>query len=559
MATFSFGTAQNSAPENWFNLDKGNATVQGVSTEKMYNSLLKGKKGETVIVAVIDSGVDAEHEDLKEVMWVNPGEIPGNGIDDDKNGYVDDIHGWNFIGNKNGENVKKDNLEVTRVYNKLKPKYEGKNASQISGKDKKEYALFLKAQKEIEEGREEATANLAQYESMKTIIIEAFDAVGKALGDKPATIENIKSLQPNGDRSISIGQNVLLDMISQGSSFESIEEIKKEMSEQLGEAIDHYASQLEYNLNPEFDPRAIVGDNYANQKEKYYGNNDVEGPDAFHGTHVAGIIAASRTNDIGIKGVADNVQIMSIRAVPDGDERDKDVANAIRYAVDNGASVINMSFGKSYAWNKKVVDDAVRYAAKKDVLLVHAAGNSSEDLSVMPNFPNDKYQKKKLFGKKKADNWIEVGALNWKGGEDAAAPFSNYSKENVDLFAPGMAIHSTTPDNNYKDAQGTSMAAPVVAGVAAVLRSYYPKLSAKQVKEILMESTVPLNTQVKKPGTEELVPFNSLSVTGGVVNAYKAVQKASKVKGKKKRKKKKGMKGGSMKNKSGKKGKKPIA
>lgn len=537
-------SAQDAVPENWFNLDKSSAKVQGVSTERVYESLLKGKKGETVIVAVIDSGVDAEHEDLKEVMWTNPGEIPGNGIDDDGNGYIDDIHGWNFIGGKDGKNITKDNLEVARVYAKLKPKYDGKSAAQISGKDKKEYALYLKAAKEIEEGREDASGKLAQYESMKTIILEALETVDKALDGKAPTLENISALDGSTDRSLGIGQSVMADMFTQGASFENIEEVKEDISKQLQEAIDHFGGQLEYGLNPDFNPRAIVGDNYANQTERSYGNNDVRGPDARHGTHVAGIIGAVRNNDIGMNGVADNVQIMSIRAVPDGDERDKDVANAIRYAVDNGASVVNMSFGKSFSWNKKVVDDAVKYAAKNDVLLVHAAGNSSENIDVASNFPHDKYEKKKLFGKKKAPNWIEVGALDWQGGEKSAASFSNYAKENVDLFAPGVAIYSTVPDNKYEDLQGTSMASPVVAGVAAVLRSYYPTLSAKQVKEILMTSVVPLNTQVIKPGTEEKVPFSSLSVSGGVVNAYKAVQKASKTKGKKKKRKgKKGING----------------
>ncbi|MEM6316269.1 MAG: S8 family peptidase [Bacteroidota bacterium] len=534
-------SAQDAVPQNWFNLDKGSESVQGVSTEKMYSSLLKGKKGETVIVAVIDSGVDAEHEDLREVMWVNPGEIPNNGIDDDKNGYVDDIHGWNFIGGKDGKNVKEDNLEVARVYKKLKPKYEGKSADDVSKKDQKEYATYLKAKKEIEEGREEAETNLAQLSSMKPILIESLDAVKKELGDKPILLENVMALDGSTNRSIAIGQNVIANMANEGVEIKSIDEIKEEISNQLTEGIDYYQNQLEYGLNLDFDSRVVIKDNYANQTEKGYGNNDVEGPDARHGTHVAGIIGAVRSNDIGMDGVADNVQIMSIRAVPDGDERDKDVANAIRYAVDNGATIINMSFGKSFSWNKKVVDDAVRYAAKKDVLLVHAAGNSAENTDEASNFPNDRYEKKKLFGKAQAPNWIEVGALDWKTGEQSVASFSNYAKENVDLFAPGVKIYSTVPDDKYENLQGTSMASPVVAGVAAVLRSYFPELSATQVKEVLMESTVPLKMQVIQPGSDGTkVPFSSLSVSGGVVNAYDAVRKAGQVKGKRKKKFRKG-------------------
>ncbi|HRO72206.1 MAG TPA: S8 family serine peptidase, partial [Saprospiraceae bacterium] len=291
--------------------------------------------------------------------------------------------------------------------------------------------------------------------------------------------------------------------------------------------------------NPDFDPRkTIVMDDYNNPRERNYGNNDVTGPDPLHGTHVAGIVGAVRNNNIGMDGVATNVKLMSVRTVPDGDERDKDVANAIRYAVDNGASVINMSFGKGFGTHKDVVDEAVKYAASKDVLLVHAAGNSAQNNDVVASFPNAPYDKKTgfLFFKKNrmAKNWIEVGALNYKDGEDAAAPFSNYGQTRVDLFAPGMKIYSTMPDNEYAELQGTSMAAPVVAGVAAVIRSVYPKLTAEQVKEAIMKSVTPLNHNVKVPGTKEIQPFSKLSVSGGVVNLYNALVYASTMKGKKK-------------------------
>ncbi len=555
---FSVATiwAQDSAPDNWFNLDAADAEVQGVSAEKLYDTLIKGKKGETVIVAVIDSGVDAEHEDLKDVMWVNPGEIPGNGIDDDKNGYIDDVHGWNFIGGKNG-NIDKDNLEITRLYRKYHKKYKDVDVGTLSAKEKVIYADYKRMEKTVEEKRKSASEQLAQMESTKLIIMESLDMVAKELGDNPLTLANIDSIQPGGNRSLIVGKNIVADALSKGQNLTSIDDIKADFEGQLKGAIDYYDTQSNYQYNPDFDPRSIVGDNYADPNQRVYGNNDVEGPDAFHGTHVAGIIAATRNNEVGMNGVAENVRIMSVRAVPDGDERDKDVANAIRYAVDNGASIINMSFGKGESWNKKIVDDAVRYAAKKDVLLVHAAGNSSENTDVARNYPNDNYAKKKLFGKKQAENWLEIGALSWKKGEDAAATFSNYGKKNVDLFAPGVAIYSTTPDNNYGDAQGTSMASPVVAGVAAIIRSYFPTLSACQVKDVLMESVVPLTQKVKVPGDPStLVPFNQLSVSGGVVNAYKAAEKAAQTKGKKKRKKKKSRSGSSGSS-SGK--KKPIA
>ncbi|MCB0642163.1 MAG: S8 family serine peptidase, partial [Phaeodactylibacter sp.] len=359
----------------------------------------------------------------------------------------------------------------------------------------------------------------------------------KAIGKDDFTQEDLSNFEApdeQTEQSVAMLSNIMMQL----GTLEEVEE-------QLQGGIDYFANGLEYHHNPNYNSRTIVGDDYSDSYEKGYGNNDVKGPDAFHGTHVAGIIAAARGNNLGMKGVANNVQIMSVRAVPDGDERDKDVANAIIYAVDNGASIINMSFGKGYSWDKEAVDKAVKYAMKNDVLLVHAAGNSSQNNDSSDNFPNDGFDKKGLFGPKNAKNWLEVGALSWKKGENTPASFSNYGKENVDVFAPGVDIYSTTPDQGYGNASGTSMASPVTAGVAAVLRSYFPELTAEQVKEVIMESAVPMDYKVKKPGEKELVPFSDLSVSGGVVNVYDAVEMAQTVKGKKKVKKSNGGSSGS--------------
>ena len=276
-----------------------------------------------------------------------------------------------------------------------------------------------------------------------------------------------------------------------------------------------------------FDPRAeIVGDDYKNSYEKGYGNNDVEGPDAQHGTHVGGIVGAKRNNDIGMDGVADNVQLMSVRAVPDGDERDKDVANAIIYSVDNGAKVINMSFGKGFVYDKKAVDKAVKYAEKKGVLLVHAAGNSSLDTDVEDNYPNKYCNDKRK--RKPYSNWIEVGALSWKGAEDMPATFTNYGAKNVDVFAPGVDIYSTIPGSEYEPLSGTSMASPVTAGVAALVWSYYPELTVQELRKILVETSVKVDQEVNVPGSRgaKKMPFSEMSNTGGVVNAYNALKAA---------------------------------
>jgi subtilisin family serine protease len=518
-------TAQDKAPENWFNLDPSEG-VPGVSTEKAYQELLKGKKGQEVVVAVIDSGVDYEHEDLDDVMWVNVDEIPGNGKDDDNNGYVDDIHGWNFLGNKSGENIEHDNLEVTRLYKKYGEMFEGKDPEDLSKKEKALFAKYEEYKKVVEDKQKNLEENAGTYAA----IAEALDKLEKEVGKENISAEDLDGLDTS-DPMVGYAVQIVKSLMAQGQTFE---EIKKDLN---GYA-EYLQGQYEYHYNPDFNPRPLINDNYEDPYDRDYGNGDVRGPDALHGTHVAGIIAAERDNDLGMKGVANNVKIMSIRTVPDGDERDKDVAAAIVYAVDNGASVINMSFGKGASPRKDVVDEAVRYALKNDVLLVHAAGNDGKEVTNLNNFPTDRFEKRgflNLFGSKYADNWIEVGALNWKTGETLAAPFSNYSPEYVDLFAPGMAIYSTTPDNGYEDLQGTSMAAPVVAGVAAMLRSYYPDLTAEQVKSILMQSAVKDRTKVKKPGSkEDMVSFSTLSVTGGIVNAYEAVKLAEQTKGKKK-------------------------
>ncbi len=527
----ALATAQ--APENWFNLDYTENDVRGVSTERVYQELLKGKTSQTVVVAVIDSGVDVEHEDLQGKIWVNEDEIPGDGIDNDKNGYVDDIHGWNFLGGKDGRNVNEETLEVTRLYAHYRKKFaDVDDPSSLSKADKKKYELYKECKEVVEKERNQAKAQLAQFEMTETMYMNGVKSARELLGDKPLNKKSLESIPETAENNIP--RRIIEAAIEDGVTLDEIEE---EIKGQLKDAKKYFASQADYMYNPDWNPRAeIVKDNYSNSYEKGYGNNDVEGPDAGHGTHVAGIIAANRNNDLGMKGVANDVKIMSLRAVPDGDEHDKDIANAILYAVDNGATVINMSFGKGYSWDKGAVDKAVRYAQANDVLMIHAAGNSAQNNDESNNYPNDKINNKKLFKKKNyARNWMTIGALSWKKGEDLPATFSNYGSKNVDVFSPGVDIYSTVPQvDAYESYSGTSMAAPVTAGIAALLRGYFPELTAVQIKEILMESTVPVNGKVKQPGSKDLVPFSDLCKTGGVVNAYKAFQMASKTKGKKK-------------------------
>ena len=520
----SLAFAQN-APQDWQHRSPAEG-YPGVSTNNLYKRLPKDIVPDTVIVAVIDGRVNYMHEDLKNVMWINKDEIPGNQIDDDKNGYVDDIYGWNFIGNAKGENVHYDNLEVARLYAKYKKQFEGVDPSDLKKKDKETYELYEKIKKEVEEGRDKFAQNFQIYNVLHDAVVK----IQEALKDKEEiTLEDLNSFSTDDLRMQRITQVIAAQMEQGGTDFKSF-------AEEIKEGYEYFKERYEYNFNPDYNARQYVDDNYEDKTERYYGNPDVKGPDAFHGTHVAGIIAAERNNGIGMDGVASVVKIMAIRTVPGGDERDKDVANAIYYAVKNGSRVINMSFGKGYSPYKEVVDAAVKYAAKKDVLLVHAAGNDGNDVNSTNNFPTDKYLKKGLFGPKHAPNWISVGAAHWEGDDKIAANFSNYSAEYVDVFAPGTEIYSTAPGNEYKNSQGTSMAAPVVAGVAAVIRAYFPDLTAAQVKEIIEESTDQnANMMVVKPGSNERVPFSKLSKTAGTVNLESAIEKAAQTKGKKRK------------------------
>ena len=507
------GTMTETEMQSWPHMDIIKDSVPGMSLQKAYE-FLADKKGEKVIIAIIDSGIDIKHEDLSKLVWVNTKEIPNNKIDDDKNGYVDDINGWNFLGSKKG-NAYAEQLEMTRIVKKLTPKFKGKLATQIDEKDIKDYNLYVKLSNEIKDRKEKANENKARYEFYKSSVQEAHQKVVNLLKKEIYTISELDSLATAHENLQPQLFNLIRIIDGDGS-------IKEALSF-LEEGIKHFTKQFTSpNYDIQFDGRAIVGDNPDDFYDRNYGNPNVFhfNDEEIHGTHVTGISAAIRNNGIGMNGVTNNVKIMSIRAVPDGDEYDKDVALAIRYAVDNGAKVVNMSFGKSYSPQKQWVYDAIKYAESKDVLLVHAAGNDAKNIDKADNFPNDSDDKINEF----ANNMITIGAITRHFDENLVADFSNYGKKNVDLFAPGLEIYSTYPNNKYESIQGTSMAAPQVAGVAALIRSYYPKLSAKQVKQILMNSGIGVSFNVILPGTSfEKVPFESLSASGKILNAYNAI------------------------------------
>lgn len=504
--------------KQWPAMDLVQDTVPGMSVDRAYREIIKNRKGEIVIVGVIDSGVDIAHEDLKNVLWTNPGEIAGNGIDDDNNGFIDDVHGWNFIGDIIGEN-----MEYVRYMRKFGPKFEGKSESSISAADREDFAIYEKAKAEYEKELAEITQNKDRYGQMLAQLKPAHEAMAKKLGKDDYDNEDLM-----GIKNPSAEEEQQIAMLGQMLNFaDSVPKMLKE----LEGGVKYFNGRLEDNFNMTKDFRGVLGDNPDDLSDNIYGDNNVSGPDPTkdnvkHGTHVAGIIAAQRNNAIGMDGVARNVQIMTVRAVPDGDEYDKDIALAIRYAVDNGAKVLNTSFGKYYSPHSDWVYDAIKYAASKDVLIVNAAGNDGLDLDTVNVYPNDQVDS----GAEIADSFLTVGALNYEYGSGLVANFSNYGKINVDVFAPGVKIWSTTPLNTYEYLQGTSMAAPEVAGVAAMIRSYYPKLSAKQVKQIIMDSGITTNMDVVLGGDpSNTKPFSSISKSGKMVNMYNALIMADKM------------------------------
>ena len=530
ITTISFSQGDG-VPKGWQLMDQKTSGYYGISLDKAYNFLnAKRIKSKPVIVAVLDTGIDTLHEDLKFVLWTNEKEIPDNGVDDDSNGYVDDVHGWNFLGGRDGRNVKEESYESARVYNTYKSKYADKEIDEktLSADDLFEYQMWKRADKEIN-GEEEDSEDKMSVEDMKYTlrkVIEDDNTLKKALGKDVFTGKELKIFTTT-TAEVKKAKNNLLGLMEANEMLESTNiEFVEGFSEFMNEEIKKTESKLKV-------PRAyraeIVKDNYKDFNDKFYGNNDIMAATSLHGTHVSGIIGAVRNNGKGVNGISGNVKIMMVRMLTDGgDEYDKDVALAIRYAVDNGASVINMSFGKPYSPEKKWVDDAVRYAESKGVLFVHAAGNDAKNIDTEFNFPNPVFQ----TDGKRVGTWITVGASGDPKSGGLAAFFSNYGKNEVDVFAPGVSIYSTQPGaNGYGNLQGTSFSSPLVAGVAAFILNYYPNLSAKQVKYVIEKSALQPDIKVIKPGTLETVNLSDICKTGGLVNAYEAIKLASTLKG----------------------------
>jgi subtilisin family serine protease len=478
---------------NWHNLDPEIDSIPGISVERAHDELLKGMKGKEVIVAVIDTGLDTDHKSLSNNVWVNKDEKI-NGKDDDKNGYIDDINGWNYLGSSYNET-----RDMTRILRDNK--VNNRKYDQVEAEIKKEIK------------RSNEQLDILNY--YVQLLEESKDLLSDHLDKDEFSIEDVNNIVTENEKLIR-AKNIYIDFDFYGFT-----------KEYLNQGIEQYNDFINYHFNIDFNGRT-TDDNIYDINDTNYGDSNVRNikESESHSTHVSGIIAADRKNKKGNKGINNLAKIMVLRAVPNGDEYDKDVALAIRYAVDNGARIINGSFGKYFSSNPEWVIDAIRYASDNDVLFIAGAGNESKDLDSLSNdnYPNDQFFNKNEF----SDTFIKVGASSINLNENFTAYFSNYGKINVDVFAPGVDIYSTMPNNKYKSQDGTSMSSPVVAGVASLIMSYFPKLSAKKVKEIIMESGIDIDLKIENLGDNK--HFREYSKSGKLVNAYNALILASRSK-----------------------------
>ncbi len=510
--------------QNWHFKDIIEDSIPGISLDKAYNEFLKNKKGDTIIVALLDNRIDRSHEDIKESIWINKNEIPNNNIDDDANGYIDDINGWNFLGNTKGENVDRATFETTRIVRKYKDVFKAKELKDIPDSLKKEFILFMKAEQLYNDNINLIKERLDMIESLEKRTNDAYTYLSGIYPDSLLSGKNIIKLSSK--------DSITNRMISNYSYYLKYSDWTSRTRKQ----IDRYFT-IYLGLN--YEERSKIGDNADSIEDTDYGNGNINASKSSthnHAIKVAGVLGANRKNNLGIKGVSNALKIMPVCTSPSGDEQDKDITLGIKYAVDNGASIIIMTFTKFLVQREDWLVDAIKYAAKNDVLIVLSAGNSSSNSDIEKTFPNDYFLDKKEY----VNNVIVVGGVTNLLNEKLVADFSNYGKESVDIFAPSEKIYTTKRNNSYGFESGTSVSAPIVAGIATLIRSYYPNLTAAEVKQIIMESGISLDIMVNKPSTseeKELVPFSSLSKSGKIVNAYNALLMAEEVSKKKKRKK----------------------
>ncbi len=508
----------------WHLKDIEKDSILGISLERAYTELFKKRKANPVIVAALDSEVNIKQEGLKNQIWVNTKEIPDNGIDDDNNGYIDDINGWNYIGTQNNDSVVFSSFTYTEVLKQYDSKFKNTSLKEIPTIEKKQYQTYQRAKTAYKKQLEERKNNLETYNRIKRKYTKSRSILHKYFPNNIYSKKQIDSI---------------IDIVKDKEEKKFMSYMKYYLDNDINDSTIALGLKSEHkiikqNLNLEHNGKYHTKDDANDLTDFPYGNNNVSGIENFyHGTEISSVIAHKR-NHKEIRGIIDTVKIMCLNTSTAGDEFDKDIALAIRYAVDNGARVINMSFGKSFSLHPEWVKDAITYAESKNVLIVTSAGNSRLNLDTNYDYPNDALDD----GIEYADNFLKVGSTTNKLDSTLASGFSNYGKKQVDVFAPGSRIDCLAWDEPIVD-YGTSLSSAVVSGVAALIFSYYPNLTAAEVKHIIMESGLPIDIMVNKPSKskeKEKVPFSSLSKSGKIVNAYNALIMADSISKRRKRK-----------------------
>ena len=475
VSTMSAQTAADDVYAGWYKTWNDSLKGANITAAQQYLHSHKAKKKRTVVVGIIDSGADTECLALKRALWTNAKEKI-NGKDDDHNGYVDDVHGWNFLGTKDGKfNMTSAGTEEYRQFKRLYPKYKNvKSREEVADSNRKEYAYYMAMRRK---------AKINSY----LMFYEVAARKQKLMGEMDDMLKRAKldvdTLTMGGMLNTEVADTlvkdtfvklIMADLYKNPMTTRWDDYVKKQRADfaLMGKRI--------YSIEHDKDKRLLMGDNQEDATDRFYGNNmlNIEGME--HGNFVASVVAGNVVDDSRYSGVCVDARVMPVRVCPEGDEYDKDVATGIIYAVDNGAKIINLSLGKYTSPHPEMVNEAIAYAGKHDVLVIGAAGNNHLNIDSIAYFPAAVDAKGQTL-----DNFIRVGGTAMDGSRSS---ISNYGDHKVDIYAPGEYISGVYPGNKKDFANGTSVATPVVSGIAAMLRTYFPKLKATQLKRVLIET-----------------------------------------------------------------------
>mgnify|MGYP000162688740 FL=1 len=529
---------------DWYNCSFDKDGVYGCEVNKAYDFLKDRKIKKRPIVALIGTGIDVEHEDIKQAIWVNPKE-KADGKDNDKNGLVDDINGWNFLGGKDGQVMEATMREGDREFLRLKDKYadyifDGKNYNKvIDGKLTKvadpenieEYNYYRN--QVLPESPMAGTYSGWQLTDVLKAYADKFDQMmkerfpGKELTEADFSICYDPKAPRDSLSEVSFMMCAMGFGVYKTDKWETVYSGIKSGA-QIEQAKAEYERKVgQFGADGRKD---IIGDNYLDINDNKYGNNVLLTADAAIGTMEAGIIVAKRENGLGGNGIMDQAEIMTLRVAANGEPYLKDIALAIRYAVDHQADIIMLPVQNTLypEDQKKWISEALEYAESKGVFCVTPAWEGAQDLAVETYYPN-----RWMTGKKELTNLMVVCSSDKNGNPSMN---SNYGAKEVDLYAPGMEIYSTYTGDTYQSGTGLGLAAATTVGVAALIKAYYPHLTGTQIRNILLETvTSRKDAEVEKgivvdgKPTQDLFLFGDLCLSGGIINAYQAVVAADKL------------------------------